>query len=127
MCEGGGEVLQCALQSALPWDDPVGQAQRAKLGRQIFIAAVKRIVEFDIFAFYRGRHTYIGIDTLAFSSVETGGVLRSLVSGFEAGALRPFPIATGALYKLSDARMAFTAVLGSSRNRVVLAPAPEES
>ena len=43
----------------------------AMLGRQIFIAAVDRIVEFDIFAFYRGRHTYVGHRHAGLSSVET--------------------------------------------------------
>ena len=65
----------------------------AKLGRQILISAVNRIVEFNIFEFYRGRHTYVGIDTLALSSVETADVLRELAPGFAEGALRPFPIA----------------------------------
>jgi NADPH:quinone reductase len=48
-----------------------GTKSLAKLGRQIFIAAVFKPVEFDIFAFYRGRHTYVGIDTLALSSIDT--------------------------------------------------------
>ena len=69
-----------------------GTASLAKLGRQIFIAAVNRIVEFDIFAFYRGRHTYVGIDTLALSSVETADVLRELAPGFASGHLKPFPV-----------------------------------
>jgi NADPH:quinone reductase-like Zn-dependent oxidoreductase len=99
-----------------------GTASLAKLGRQIFIAAVKRIVEFDIFAFYRGRHTYVGIDTLALSSVETGDVLRELVAGFAGGHLRPFPIRAGSVYPLRDAATAYAAVLGSSRDRVLLRP-----
>ena len=94
----------------------------ARGGRLILIASTGAKPAFDIFAFYRGRHTYVGIDTLAFSSVETGAVLRSLLPGFEAGALQPFPIVGNAVYPLSEARTAFTAVLGSSRDRVVLAP-----
>ena len=49
-------------------------------GRQILIAAVDRIVQFNILEFYRGQHTYVGIDTLGLSSVATGAVLRELGS-----------------------------------------------
>jgi NADPH2:quinone reductase len=48
----------------------------AKAGRQILIAAVHKIVQFNILEFYRGRHTYVGIDTLAFSSVESAEICR---------------------------------------------------
>jgi NADPH:quinone reductase len=98
----------------------VGTESLAKLGRQIFIAAVHKIVEFDIFAFYRGRHTYVGIDTLALSSIETADVLRELAPGFASGHLRPFPIKPSAVYRLEDAARAYVAVLGSSRDRIVL-------
>ena len=97
-------------------------AAMAKGGRQILIAATGKPVEFDIFAFYRGRHTYVGIDTLALSSVATGAVLRDLLPGFESGALRPFPIQPNSRYTLERARDAFVAVLGSSRDRIVLVP-----
>jgi NADPH2:quinone reductase len=99
-----------------------GTASLAKLGRQIFIAALNRIVEFDIFAFYRGRHTYVGIDTLALSSVETADVLRELVPGFASGHLRPFPIHLSGIYALDAAAEAYVKVMGSSRERVVLVP-----
>ncbi len=94
----------------------------AKLGRQILISAVNKIVEFNIFEFYRGRHSYYGIDTLALSSVETGEVLRELVPGFASGALKPFPIVDAAIYSLADAAQAYAAVLGSSRDRIVFDP-----
>ncbi|WP_406853621.1 zinc-binding alcohol dehydrogenase family protein [Alsobacter sp. KACC 23698] len=94
----------------------------AKLGRQILISAVNRIVEFNIFEFYRGRHTYVGIDTLALSSVETADVLRELAPGFAEGALRPFPIQPSAIYPLREAARAYVAVLGSSRDRIILDP-----
>jgi NADPH2:quinone reductase len=94
----------------------------AKLGRQILISAVDKIVKFNIFEFYRGRHTYVGIDTLALSSVETGDVLRELVPGFESGHLKPFPIVPAAVYALADAARAYVAVLGSSRDRIVFDP-----
>jgi NADPH:quinone reductase-like Zn-dependent oxidoreductase len=99
-----------------------GTASLAKLGRQIFIAAVDRIVSFDIFAFYRGRHTYVGIDTLALSSIETGALLRELQPGFARGELKPFPILPEAIYPLSKAKDAYVAVLGSSRDRLILRP-----
>ena len=105
--------------------DPYFQAAHKSLaieGRQILIAAVHRIVEFNIFEFYRGRHTYVGIDTLSLSSVRSGEVLQSLAPGFADGSLRPYPIEAASCYKLADARAAYEAVLGSTRNRVVLVP-----
>lgn len=99
-----------------------GTASLAKMGRQIFIAAVNRIVEFDIFAFYRGRHTYVGIDTLALSSIETADVLRELAPGFAGGQLRPFPIHPDGVFALKDAGAAYARVSGSSRDRVILVP-----
>jgi len=94
----------------------------AKAGRQILIAAVHQVVQFNILEFYRGRHTYVGIDTLAFSSVESADVLRSVLPGFADGFLRPFPIKDNSIYSLADAKAAYAAVTGSSRDRVVLRP-----
>jgi NADPH:quinone reductase-like Zn-dependent oxidoreductase len=94
----------------------------AKLGRQILISAVDKIVQFNIFEFYRGRHTYVGIDTLALSSIENGDVLRELAPGFESGHLKPFPIQAGAIYALANAAKAYVAVLSSSRDRIVFDP-----
>jgi len=106
--------------------DPYFQAAHKSLalrGRQILIAAINPIVPFDILEFYRGQHTYVGVDTLALSSIATGAVLRELVPGFAGGHLRPFPIRPDAIYPLQDARRAFVAVAGSSRHRVILRPA----
>ena len=106
--------------------DPYFQAAHQSLalrGRQILIAAIDRIVQFYILEFYRGQHTYVGIDTLGLSSVATGAVLKELVPGFASGHLKPFPILPAAIYSLENARSAFVAVAGSSRDRVILRPA----
>ena len=106
--------------------DPYFQAANHSLalrGRQILIAAVNRIVEFDILEFYRGQRTYIGVDSLGLSSIATGTVLRELAPGFAGGYLKPFPIQASAVYSLDDAKHAYDAVAGSSRDRVVLRPA----
>jgi NADPH:quinone reductase len=106
--------------------DPYFQAAHKSLavrGRQILIAAIDRIVQFNILEFYRGQHTYVGIDTLALSSTATGAVLRELGSGFASGHLKPFPIRREAIYPLEGAKAAFVAVAGSSRDRVILRPA----
>jgi NADPH:quinone reductase len=94
----------------------------AKGGCQILIAAVRKVVEFNILEFYRGRHTYVGIDTLAFSSIESADILRGVMPGFAGCFLRPFPIAASSIYSLGDAKAAYAAVVGSSRDRIVLRP-----
>ena len=68
--------------------DPYFQAANRSLalrGRQILIAAVNRIVEFDILDFYRSQHTYVGVDTLGLSATATGAVLRDLSPALPAG------------------------------------------
>jgi NADPH:quinone reductase len=105
--------------------DPYFDAAHQSLGlrgRQVLIAAIDRIVQFNILEFYRGQHTYVGIDTLGLSSVATGAVLRELGPGFAGGHLKPFPIRPHAIHPLEDARDAFVAVAGSSRDRVILRP-----
>ena len=103
--------------------DPYFEAAHKSLalrGRQILIAAVDRIVQFNILEFYRGQHTYVGIDTLGLSSIATGAVLKELGPGFASGHLKPFPIKSSAIYPLEQAKAAFIAVAGSSRDRVIL-------
>jgi NADPH2:quinone reductase len=105
--------------------DPYFQAAHKSLavrGRQILIAAIDRIVQFNILEFYRGQHTYVGIDTLGLSSTATGAVLREFGLGFASGHLKPFPIKPSAIYPLEQAKAAFVAVAGSSRDRVILRP-----
>lgn len=99
-----------------------GTKALAVAGRQIFIAAVNKIVAFDIFAFYRGRHTYVGIDTLAFTAVQSADVLAKMVPGFAAGTLKPFPVHERFVYGLDTAQAAYLEVIGSALERVVLVP-----
>ncbi|HWW46914.1 MAG TPA: zinc-binding alcohol dehydrogenase family protein [Xanthobacteraceae bacterium] len=106
--------------------DPYFQAAHKSLalaGKQILIAAVDKIVQFNILEFYRGRHTYLGVDTLAFSSTASGDVLRDALPGFASGHLKPYPINDSAVYSFANAREAYLAVIGSSRDRIVLDPA----
>ncbi|HYW61815.1 MAG TPA: zinc-binding alcohol dehydrogenase family protein [Bradyrhizobium sp.] len=105
--------------------DPYFQAAHKALapaGRQILIAVVHPVVEFNILEFYRGRHTYVGIDTLAFSSAASAELLREALPGFAGGHLKPYPILPNAIYSLSEAKAAYLAVIGSSRERVIFRP-----
>ena len=89
-------------------------------GRQIFIATIDRAVPFDIFQFYRGRHAFFGIDSLALGAAECAATLRALAPGFESGALKPFPV--GKSYEPARAHEAYRAVLQGARERIVLTP-----
>ncbi len=91
-------------------------------GRQILIATVESQMPFDILRFYRGRHTYVGIDTLGFSSAASAAVLSDALPGFESGHLNPYPIKQSAIFGLSDAKAAYLSVIGSCRDRVILKP-----
>jgi len=94
----------------------------AILGRQIFISTIDRAVPFDIFQFYRGRHRFIGVDTLALDQAQSGAILDSMKPGFESGALRPFPVKPDHVYPLARAAEAYRAVLDGASDRVVLDP-----
>ena len=91
-------------------------------GRQIFISTMEREVPFDIFAFYRGRHRFVGIDTLALDSGEGAQILDALEPGFASGRLKPFPVLDQYRFTLEDAATAYKAVLSGSPERVVLTP-----
>ena len=92
----------------------------AKGATQIFIATHDRAVPFDIFAFYRGRHTFVGIDSLALDCIAASAQLDAMRDGFERGTLKPFPVARA--FGLDDAAAAYRAVLGGSVDRLVLNP-----
>jgi NADPH:quinone reductase-like Zn-dependent oxidoreductase len=89
----------------------------AKGGTQILIATQDRGVPFDIFAFYRGMHTFVGIDTLALDCVESTQLLDLLRPGFESGQLKPFPV--DQVFSLHNAHEAYRVVLSGSQERVV--------
>ncbi|MCK2127690.1 zinc-binding alcohol dehydrogenase family protein [Thauera aromatica] len=89
--------------------------------RQILISTVDhRAVPFDIFQFYRGCHTYVGIDSLALDSIACARILDELAPGFAAGTLAPFTTPPGAVYPRERAADAYRAVLGGARQRLVL-------
>jgi NADPH:quinone reductase-like Zn-dependent oxidoreductase len=94
----------------------------AKGATQIFIATVERPVPFDIFTFYRGMHTYVGIDTLALDCVDSCERVDSLRAGMEAGTLRPFAVNASGVAALADALPAYRRVLGGADERIVLRP-----
>ena len=101
---------------------PAASKALAMMGKQILIAAVNKVVEFDIFAFYRGRHTYYGVDTLAFTAVESAELMREMAPLFASGKLKPFPIEDRFRFPFSRAKDAYTEVIGSALQRVVLVP-----
>jgi NADPH:quinone reductase-like Zn-dependent oxidoreductase len=89
----------------------------AKGGTQIFIATQDRAVPFDIFTFYRGMHTYVGIDTLALDCVTSNTLLDALRPGFESLQLKPFPV--DQVFTLQNAHEAYKLVLSGSDKRIV--------
>lgn len=94
----------------------------AKLARQIFISTFDRDVSFDIFNFFRGRHKFIGVDSLALDSTYCAKIFETLRPKFEQGLLKPFPINPDAVYGFEDAAEAYKSVLRSTPNRVILTP-----
>jgi NADPH2:quinone reductase len=91
-------------------------------GRQILIATVERQVSFDIFQFYRGRHTYVGVDSLALDASASAALLRELLPGFTSGQLRALSVMQNACYPLTGANDAYRTVHFIAQNRVVLLP-----
>ncbi len=104
-----------------PYFDAANKAM-AKGATQIFIATVEKPVPFDIFAFYRGMHTYVGIDTLALDAVATAERIETLRAGMNAGTLKPFEVADSGVYALADALTVYRRVLGGADERCVLRP-----
>ncbi len=94
-------------------------------GRQIFIATIDRAIPFDIFRFYRGQHSFYGIDSLTLDGADCATILDELTPGFESGALKPFPV--GETFRLEQAKEAYRTVLKGAPDRVVLQPTRRES
>ena len=97
-----------------------GNTAMAKGATQIFIATHLRAVPFDIFSFFRGMHTFVGIDSLALDCVAATTHLDAMREGFERGTLRPFPVVR--THSLADAAQAYGEVLRGSTERIVLHP-----
>jgi NADPH2:quinone reductase len=89
---------------------------------QILIATLDRAIAFDILAFYRGQHTFVGIDTLAMDATRCAAILDALRPGFADGTLQPFAVRNENIYRLTDALEAYRKVMTGSRERVVLQP-----
>jgi NADPH:quinone reductase len=118
----GGKGVQIVFNTV---GSPYFQAAHKSLAtdrRQVLIATIEKLVQFDILEFYRGRHTYVGIDTLGFSSIASAEVLKVALAGFASGHLKPYPIDPNAIYPFSDAGAAYLAASGLSRDRVILKP-----
>jgi len=91
-------------------------------GRQVFISTLDRSVPFDIFAFYRGQHSYVGVDSLVLDGAACARILDQLAPGFADGTLKPFPILAENVYPHEQAHDAYRAVLTGARERVLLTP-----
>ena len=101
----------------------VAHAVMAKGATQIFIIATKgETVPFDVFRFYRGMHSFAGIDTLALDCVRSCELLDSVRAGFEDGSLKPFPVLPADVLDLSQAMAGYRRVLAGAPGRIVLHP-----
>jgi NADPH2:quinone reductase len=115
----GADIVYNTVGS--PYFEAANQAM-AHGGRQILIATVERPVSFDIFQFYRGRHTFVGVDSLALDACASATLLRELLPGFAGGQLRPLSVVQTACYPLARANDAYRTVHSIAQNRVVLLP-----
>jgi NADPH:quinone reductase-like Zn-dependent oxidoreductase len=104
-----------------PYFEAANNAMALK-ARQIFISTIEHSVPFNIFQFYRGRHKFIGLDTLALDQADCGEILEGLKPGFESRALRPFAVKSAQIYPLAGIVDAYKAVLAGAPDRVVLDP-----
>jgi NADPH2:quinone reductase len=91
-------------------------------GRHILISTVERPVPFDIFTFYRGEHSFFGVDSLAMDARASAALLRELLPGFANGQLRPMAMVDSACYPLEHALDAYRTVHAIARNRITLLP-----
>jgi NADPH:quinone reductase-like Zn-dependent oxidoreductase len=91
-------------------------------GRQILISTVEGPVPFDIFTFYRGEHSFFGIDSLALDASASAALLRDLLPGFASERLKPMAVAESTCYRLEQAKDAYRTVHEIASSRVVLIP-----
>ncbi|WP_420715532.1 quinone oxidoreductase family protein [Cupriavidus sp. D39] len=115
----GADIVYNTVGS--PYFEQANQAM-AIGAKQIFISTIEKAVPFDIFAFYRGQHTYVGVDTLALDSAACARILDELAPMFAQGKLQPFPVLPTYTYGLERADQAYRAVLQGATERVVLKP-----
>ena len=116
---GRGADLVFNTVDRVYWE--VAHASMAKGASQIFIIATKgETVPFDLFRFYRGMHSFAGIDTLALDCVRSCELLDGLRSGFEDGSLQPFPVLPANALPLAQALQAYRRVLAGTPERIVL-------
>lgn len=115
----GADIVYNTVGS--PYFDVANRALALR-GRHVFIATIERSVPFDILAFYRAQHTFVGIDTLALDSLDCAAILDALKPGFESGAFKPFPVIEAQVLPLERAIEGYRAVLSGARERVVLRP-----
>jgi NADPH:quinone reductase-like Zn-dependent oxidoreductase len=118
-CGRGADIVFNTVGS--PYFEAANKAL-AKGGWQILISTLQRPVPFDIFTFYRGMHSFVGIDTLALDGVASNERMEALRAGFEAGTLMPFAVSEAATYPLEQALTAYRRVIGGDDERVVLTP-----
>ena len=120
--ETGGHGADIAFNTVGSPYFAVANDAMAHGGRQILISTVERSVPFDIFAFYRGRHTFVGVDSLALDARASAALLRDLLAGFASGSLRPLRVVESACYPLERAVEAYRTVQAIAKDRVVLLP-----
>ena len=118
----GGRGVDIAFNTVGSPYFAAANAAMAKGATQVFIATLDRAIPFDIFAFYRGMHTYVGIDSLALDCVAAAERLDAMKPGFESGALRPFPVAAEDACGLDRALEAYRRVIEGAERRIVLRP-----
>ena len=118
----GGKGVHIAFNTVgSPYFAAANQSM-AKGATQILISTLERPVPFDIFTFYRGMHTYVGIDTLALDCTHTNERMQAMRDGFESGALQPFEVASDAVFSLDQALSVYQEVLSGAKRRVVFRP-----
>jgi NADPH:quinone reductase len=118
---GRGADIVFNTVDSIYWE--TAHAVMAKGAAQIFIIATKgNTVAFDVFKFYRGVHTFVGLDTLALDCVVSSQLLGALRPGFEDGTLKPYPVLPADTFSLADALVGYKKVLAGATDRVVLHP-----